>query len=86
MNYDEDRRRAAATRSYTTPAVITLILYLFLWLPGFIVNLVYLQNAGRDERMSGYAPEGKGCLTALLWVFTIIPVILVVLALVLVAA
>jgi hypothetical protein len=35
-------RQAAATRSYTTPAVITLVLYFVLWLPGLIANIVYL--------------------------------------------
>ncbi len=70
----DERWRAAVARNYVTPAVITLILYLVFWLPGLVVNLVYLSHAGQDERASGVAPEGKGCLTALLWVFGILPV------------
>lgn len=70
-----ERQRAAATRSYTTPAVITLVLYFVLWIPGLIANLVYWNSARQAEMLTGQAPEGKGCLTALLWVFIIIPLI-----------
>ena len=70
--------RAAIARTYTTPAVITLILYFVLWLPGLIANVVYLSSARRTQRLTGRAPEGKGCLTALLWVYLWIPLLLVV--------
>lgn len=64
------------TRSYVTPAVITMVLYLVLWLPGLIANIVYWQSAARDQRLSGHAPEGKGCLLALFIVFGALPLIL----------
>ncbi|MDI3340700.1 MAG: hypothetical protein QJR03_09225 [Sphaerobacter sp.] len=63
-----ERRRGAAMRTYTTPAVITLRLYWVFWLPGFIANLVYWQQAARDEQLIGRAPDGKGCL---LWRFIV---------------
>jgi zinc-ribbon domain len=74
--YYTDRRYVAATRSYTTPAVLTLVLYFVFWLPGLIANIVYWRAAVRDEKIVGQAPEGKGCLVALLWVFIILPILL----------
>ncbi len=61
-----ERQRAAAARSYTTPAVITLVLYCVLWLPGLIANIVYWLEARKTEQLIGRTPEGKGCLTAML--------------------
>lgn len=75
-SYEEEQRRAAMTRSYVTPAVITMVLYLVLWLPGLIANIVYWQSASRDQRLSGHAPEGKGCLLALFIVFGALPLVL----------
>lgn len=71
------RRIGAAQRSFTTPAIITLVLYLVLWIPGFIANIVYWREANNVQRLMGHAPEGKGCLLAMLWVFTIIPLLLI---------
>ena len=62
-------------RSFTTPAVITMALYIVLWLPGLIANIIYLNEAKGIQRRSGRAPEGIGCLWALLIVFTILPVL-----------
>lgn len=76
-SYEEERRRAAITRSYLTPAVLTMVLYLVLWLPGLVANIIYWQAASRDERLTGRSPEGKGCLVALFIVFTIVPLLLV---------
>ncbi|TVR71581.1 MAG: hypothetical protein EA415_11115 [Sphaerobacteraceae bacterium] len=69
IDIDYERQRAAATRDYTTPAVITLILYFVCWLPGIIANVIYYLQAQKDEAMIGRAPQGKGCLLALLLVF-----------------
>jgi hypothetical protein len=51
------------------------VLYFVLWLPGLIANIVYGLNARRDERLIGRAPDGKGCLVAMLWVFVVLPVV-----------
>lgn len=75
----EERRRAAAARSYTTPAVITMLLYFVGWVPGLVANLIYLTAANRDQRMSGVEPEGKGCLIQLLLAFVALPLLLFVL-------
>lgn len=67
-------RQAAATRSYMTPAVITLVLYFVLWLPGLIANIAYLSAANADRSVSGIEPQGRGCLVALLVVFIGLPI------------
>ncbi len=71
-----ERRRAAAARDYTTPAIITLLLYWLFWLPGLIVNIVYWLQASKDQQITGQAPQGKGCLLALLIVFGALPAVL----------
>ena len=60
----------AFNRSFTTPAIITLVLYIFLWIPGFIANIIYLLEANKVERLTGEAPEGKGCLVAMIVVLS----------------
>ena len=75
LEVERMRRFAAEQRSFTTPAVITLVLYVVLWLPGLIANIVYLRDAKQVERVTGRAPEGMGCLWALLAV-AIAPVLL----------
>lgn len=74
---NEYQRIAAAGRSYTTPAIITLVLYWVLWLPGLIANIIYLSAANEDKRTSGVEPQGRGCLIALMIVFVAVPVLLV---------
>lgn len=66
VDIDYERQRVAATRDYTTPAVITLILYFICWLPGVIANVIYYLQARQDEALVGREPQGKGCLLALL--------------------
>ncbi len=66
-----ERTRAAIGKSYTTPAVITMLLYLLFWLPGVIANLVYLTEATKTRKLTGTAPEGTGCLWAVLLAFNL---------------
>ena len=53
-------------RSYLGNAVLTMVLYCFLFLPGLIANVAFWQSARRYREATGVAPEGYGCLTALL--------------------
>jgi hypothetical protein len=69
---EEHRRMMLATRSFTTQAVIALVLYFVLWLPGLIANIVWYLEARNIEQQTGRAPDGKGCLSALLWVFIVV--------------
>ena len=70
---DELQRAMATQRSFVTPAVITLVLYVILWLPGFIANIAYLFEIRNVQRVSGQEPEGKGCLVALFFVCGLVP-------------
>jgi hypothetical protein len=66
------------TQDLTSAAVLTFILYLFFWLPGFIVNLVYMEKASRIKIITGRQPAGAGCLIVLLCLFVIAPLIIII--------
>ena len=68
--------------SFTNKAVITMVLYLFGYLPGLIANNIYWYEAKRVKRRLGYSPAGQGCITALLWIGSL-PIFLVILLLLL---
>lgn len=58
-------------KSYLVEALITLVLYyLGFGLIGLIANIIFLNNANRDERQ-GLLVRNKGCLQLLLWVHII---------------
>ncbi len=63
------RRINDSSKSFTTPAIFTLILYFFGWVPGLIANIVYFNEANAIQKRTGKEPEGKGCLLALLILF-----------------
>ncbi len=64
--YQQWQVQAQFTKSYTTPAVITLVLYIFMWIPGLIANVIYLIEANKTKQITGTTPDGYGCLVALL--------------------
>ena len=66
-SYLEAQRVAASMKSYTGPAVLVLILYLFLLLPGLIANILYYKEARRMQRIAGHGLPGVGCLAVMLW-------------------
>ena len=68
------RWQAAATRTYTSSAVLVLVLYFLLFIPGAVANIAYLSSAYQARRTTGRAPEGMGCLVALAIVFLGLPV------------
>lgn len=72
----KDMRRAALGRSYVTPAVITMVLYCLLWVPGLVANIGYLRAANQDMILARRAPQGRGCLRALLFCAIGIPAVL----------
>ena len=54
-------------KSYLGEALITLLwYYIGFWIVGMIANIIFLNNANRDQRM-GMMVENKGCLVFLLW-------------------
>lgn len=62
-------------QDYTTMAIVTLVLYWIGYIPGLVVNLWLWYQAGQDERRTGVAPAGKGCLSSLLIVFGVLPIL-----------
>jgi len=60
-------RAAARLQSFTTKAVVVLVLYWMFWIPGFIANAVFYNEAKRMERISDESLPGTGCLAAMLW-------------------
>jgi hypothetical protein len=57
---------AAQMKDFTTPAVVTFFLYLLFFIPGLIVNIMYLSEAGRIKKITGRQPTGMGCLQVML--------------------
>jgi hypothetical protein len=74
-------RLAPFHRSFTWPALITMLLYLFLcWPVGVIANLMWLSEAEGVYRNTGSSPPGRGCLKLLGVVFILVPFVLIVVA------
>lgn len=69
--YQQWQVQAQFTKSYTTPAIITLVLYIFLWIPGLIANIIYLLEANKTKKITGTNPDGYGCLIAMLCVVAV---------------
>jgi hypothetical protein len=76
-SYEDHRKMAMASRSFTGPAVITLVLYFIFWFPGLIANILFYKEAKEIKRVTGHAPHGMGCLSIMFWL-SVIPLILLV--------
>src|SRR5262245_39968562 len=63
----EIERTVARMKSYTGSAVLVFFLYLLFWLPGFIVNYIYLDEAQKIEKIAGQSLPGTGCLYVMFW-------------------
>lgn len=59
---------AAQQKSYTLQAVLTLVLYFVMWVPGFIANVLFYQEAKKDEALAGQSLPGVGCLRIMFFV------------------
>jgi hypothetical protein len=76
-SYEDHRKMALATKSFTGAAVITLVLYFLLWIPGLIANILFYKEAREVKRVTGRAPAGMGCLSFMFWA-SVIPFILLI--------
>jgi len=77
-----DEITAARMKSYTGSAVLVFFLYWLFYLPGLIVNYMYLQEAKRMEKVAGKSLPGTGCLSVMLWVNVIAIVLGVLIAII----
>lgn len=53
-------------RDFTGRALLTFFLYLCGYIPGLVLNVIFLFLAWDDKDRYGVAPEGFGCLANLL--------------------
>jgi hypothetical protein len=67
MASSPQEQAAARLPSFTTKAVAVLALYWMFWIPGFIANVVFHNEARRMERIAGERLPGSGCLATMLW-------------------
>ena len=63
----------AAQKSFTGRAFLVWFLYWLFWIPGFVMNLVWMNEAGRIKKMTGRSPSGAGCLAFLFVVHVVLP-------------
>ncbi len=75
MTVADAERIAAKNKSYTGAAVLVFLLYWLFWIPGFIVNVIYYNEAKRTQRVAGQSPAGMGCLTFML-IFAVVSIVL----------
>lgn len=62
----ETERTLARMKSYTGAAVLVFFLYWLFYLPGLIVNYLYLREAKRMEKVAGQSLPSVGCLSVML--------------------
>ena len=78
MGVSDMERATARLKSFTGPAVLVFFLYWLFYLPGLIVNIMYVNEAKRTEMIAGQKLPGTGCLSIMLWLNIIGIIILVV--------
>lgn len=59
-----------------TPALLTFVLYWIAWIPGLIANVYYNGEAKAAEKVAGRSLPGVGCLQTQFILFTMIPLVL----------
>lgn len=71
---NEYEKAIAGQKSYIGPAVLTFFLYWLFFIPGLLVNILYLKDARKNAKIAGKNPSGYGCLIVLL-VWSLLPFI-----------
>ena len=66
------------TKDFTGKAILCLILYFVLYVPGLIANFAFLDEANRVRNQLGREPAGRGCLTSLAFFFFWAPLVLLI--------
>jgi uncharacterized membrane protein YhaH (DUF805 family) len=66
MTGQKDMEKALASqKSYVGASVVTFLLYCVFYIPGLIVNVLYLRDAKKTAAVTGQNPSGYGCLLVL---------------------
>jgi len=74
QNYHPDSN-LAKRKSYEVAYVITLLLYSLGWIPGFITNIVLMNEAKRMETIAGQSLPGTGFLIVTFWINLILVIL-----------
>jgi hypothetical protein len=69
----EAAARPSELPSYVAASVATFFAYFLFWVPGFVLNLYFLDGARAVRRDTGREPAGLGALRALLVLFVYVP-------------
>ena len=86
MSSSDVARETARLKSYTGAAVLVFFLYWLFYLPGLIVNWMYVREARQMELIAGQRLPGTGCLSFMLWLNIIIITLGILAAIVFVAS
>lgn len=76
-SYEDHRKIAYASKSFTGVAVLTLFLYFIFWIPGLIANIMFYKEAREVRRVTGHAPAGMGLLSFMFWA-SLVPFLLLI--------
>lgn len=67
MSITEKQISGARLQSSNTKAVLVFLLYLVIWVPGLIANILFYKEGKRMQRIAGEPLPGVGCLSPMLW-------------------
>lgn len=65
--------KAATNEDFMPKVAVTLIAYFVMYFIGILLNIYFLHDANKFQRVHGYKPQNMGCLWAMLVVFLIAP-------------
>ena len=70
--YSDMEKAIASQKSFIGSSIIVFLLYWVFYIPGLIVNYLYLKEAEKVKKITGEEPPGSGCLS-ILFLLGIIP-------------
>ena len=75
--HSESERAIARQKDYIGACVVTFLLYAscFFWIPGVIINIMYLSAARKTRDVSGVEPTGRFGLQLMLFLFFVLPLV-----------
>ena len=73
--YSESERAIARQKDYIGACVVTFLLYWLFWIPGVIINIMYLSAAKKTRDISGVEPTGRFGLQLMFFLFFVFPLV-----------
>ena len=76
LSADEvDRINAGERVSFRKAALIAAVLYLFLWVPGFVASIIFMRRARRVEKIIGHTARGATLLRCVFFGLGVFPLV-----------